>query len=522
MKIALFFCFLYSFTASSSTPPELFYKKDGKFVSLGSFSSMSFCSGKIPIEDNKVTIYCRNVPDIGPQIQKELPQVLGTYPCSNGQIQGVVKIQNCWGYSGEESYDNGLKSGTTKYFYSNGLIKSEAQYLNGQLNGTSTQYLEDGTIVSKVEYKNDLVNGKSYFYDQYAKVSITSFYVNGVPKDNAEYESKYLQEPLIIAAGNGDLINVKKYLSKGATPNGFGESTSTQSAVFKAAISGKLEILAFLISKGGNVNQFDKFNSRTPLMATVQSPKTTQYLLDNGADPKIKNSEGNTALHIAVYYGYLETAELLIKKGVDLNSRDKDGKTPSQIAESSTHKDRQKFIDLLNGTVSAQLATKNRQLEECKEKMKFLARYVEVNGSKWEDEFKNCPKESYDLTELNNAFQLATQKGLIQPMESLLNIGAQLNSREQNYQCTPLMLAARQGKIESVKFLLKKKADLNIQDNFGKTAIMYAVQWSKNKEIVKLLLDSNVDINLKNKDGQTARDLARQGNLPEIEKLLTK
>ena len=53
-----------------------------------------------------------------------------------------------------------------------------------------------------------------------------------------------------------------------------------------------------------------------------------QLLLDNGADPNIRDHEGENALIIAVYEGDTEMVQLLLNKGADPNIRDNDGCTP--------------------------------------------------------------------------------------------------------------------------------------------------------------------------------------------------
>jgi len=59
-----------------------------------------------------------------------------------------------------------------------------------------------------------------------------------------------------------------------------------------AASYGHLDILTYLISRGGNVNVTDE-DGDTPLY-TVENTETAQILLDHGADPTWRNHEGLT------------------------------------------------------------------------------------------------------------------------------------------------------------------------------------------------------------------------------------
>jgi ankyrin repeat protein len=53
-----------------------------------------------------------------------------------------------------------------------------------------------------------------------------------------------------------------------------------------------------------------------------------ENFLANGADPNTRNSQGNTALHVACYYGERECASVLLNYKAEVNARGVDGKTP--------------------------------------------------------------------------------------------------------------------------------------------------------------------------------------------------
>jgi hypothetical protein len=61
--------------------------------------------------------------------------------------------------------------------------------------------------------------------------------------------------------------------------------------------------------------------------------------LEEGADPNIRDRDGNTPLHFAASKGCAEVARLLLEHGADPNAQDKSGETPLHLAASGGHVD---------------------------------------------------------------------------------------------------------------------------------------------------------------------------------------
>ena len=55
--------------------------------------------------------------------------------------------------------------------------------------------------------------------------------------------------------------------------------------------------------------------------------EVVKHLIDNGADPNLKNKEGETALHGASLYGYLEVVKHLMANSADQKLTNKKGET---------------------------------------------------------------------------------------------------------------------------------------------------------------------------------------------------
>lgn len=111
----------------------------------------------------------------------------------------------------------------------------------------------------------------------------------------------------------------------------FNSNRSRQVLLGKPDIPIQLELVKVLVENGANVTECGR-DGNTPLIAASLSgfkdPSLVIYLLENGADPSVKNVHGTTALHLAAEMGCLETVKVLIENGAHVNPVDADGLTP--------------------------------------------------------------------------------------------------------------------------------------------------------------------------------------------------
>ncbi|ETW00043.1 hypothetical protein, variant 1 [Aphanomyces invadans] len=134
------------------------------------------------------------------------------------------------------------------------------------------------------------------------------------------------------AAASGDIDRAKDLIQHIHFQNKKGES-----ALHVAISEGELSMVEFLCNQGANVNLQDKKGGNTTIMLTLaQQPRhflaILEVLLKHQPDLTLKDTTGQTALHLAVQYGSTNAVELLLASKTNQDIRDSKGMTPLLVA----------------------------------------------------------------------------------------------------------------------------------------------------------------------------------------------
>jgi len=117
----------------------------------------------------------------------------------------------------------------------------------------------------------------------------------------------YRCTPLMLAVEK--FVVARALVENGADINAADELGRTP--LMHAAMSGEgLDALKFLLSRGAQVDRFDKDGS-TALMFSVERPKFLSLLLSAGANCRLQDARGETAYSIAKRLGVKRSANLL-------------------------------------------------------------------------------------------------------------------------------------------------------------------------------------------------------------------
>jgi RNA polymerase sigma factor (sigma-70 family) len=101
---------------------------------------------------------------------------------------------------------------------------------------------------------------------------------------------------------------------------------------------------------GQRPSKDDEFAKSVQLFSSLETTaqysqlKSIEQMLVDGIDADARDENGQTLLHWAAMHGYLDATEFLIQHRSSPNVKDKDGKTPLQVAEEMGH---QQVADLL-------------------------------------------------------------------------------------------------------------------------------------------------------------------------------
>ena len=135
------------------------------------------------------------------------------------------------------------------------------------------------------------------------------------PATDVNLTNKSGENALMLAAFDGELALVKSLvLQKKAAVNKLGWAP-----IHYAATNGHLEITQFLMANGAQINALSP-SETTPLMMSIGSgnDQLIKYLLDNGADLRMRNHEGYTAIDVAQLFGKDDIRDGLMSRWVKL------------------------------------------------------------------------------------------------------------------------------------------------------------------------------------------------------------
>lgn len=314
---------------------------------------------------------------------------------------------------------------------------------------------------------------------------------------------------------NGDINNERRYFI-GWQPLHF------------AVAKGYMDIINILISKGAFIDAKDK-DENTPLIVAIvkRDEEIVKILINNGAD-----IVGNyRPFQEAVFRNAKDIAELLIKKGADVNCHDPDNLTPPlHRAAQLCYDEIVVFLISKGADVNARSGFKNQTPLHCA--VNGITPKWAVTNSKSQD----ARKAEIITSLIRNGANINVQDtngrtplldylrswGVSHKRDSsdsfvvklLVQEGSDVNIAD-NDRWTPLHYAALLD-LPVVEFLIKNGANVNTRDNLGRTPLHYA-SGKGNTNAIVLMINNGADINALDDSTYTPLDCAK---LPWVEYII--
>jgi len=211
------------------------------------------------------------------------------------------------------------------------------------------------------------------------------------------------------------------------------------------------------------INEQVRKQKYTPLRvaSSYGTLESVQMLLDHGVNLESRDLSEVTPLHAAVWRAFPDTCKLLIEAGAQVNAKDMSGDTPIFVVVPA----RQRIWNISNA------------LEICS---LLVNAGAEINI---QNDISYTPLHRY-VTSPHPEI-----------VEFLIQHGAKVDATTDNERNTPLHTAMLGGEIETLKLLLDNGADINARNKLGKTPLSEAKYFMKNgyttearqKEIIKYL-----------------------------------
>lgn len=267
--------------------------------------------------------------------------------------------------------------------------------------------------------------------------------------------------PLYEAIQRRDVQQVRNLLLSGADVNDHDDDIYMGSTLFNIATSTKNEeIVKLLILSGADVNLKNQLQ-QTPLQYAVAykcEPDMIKMLIDTGADfNDCKDSNNESLLHLASRTNNLKLIRCLISNEANVNEKNSDGQTALHVAAIENKKDSHfSAIEVLlrvGANVNAQDKIKNRTA------LHYSVNYANFKSVQLLLSFK-ANVNLTDLQEETPVFEAVASQN-VEVLQLLIDHGSIID-HENRFNHTPLHKTCQQpsGNKKIIKILLKNGADV--------------------------------------------------------------
>ena len=297
---------------------------------------------------------------------------------------------------------------------------------------------------------------------------------------------------LAMSARDGEQV-MMRLLAAGADPNEPGSATGGFRPLHRAAWEDRPAMAQVLLTAGADPNIKDA-NGETPLHFAARRPgpgAVSKVLLAKGADPNARDARSRTPLHSAASGKNVEVVRVLIDGKADVDARNDEGRTPLHLA--AARRNWEVAAALVKG--GAHLAIKDNGGKTPAQ----LARAADARA----DEGAGFVARLYE-----HALRDGGATDRTDDLKAALRADPAALSADPAAPGGPLLhVAAALGQTDLAKLLLEAGADPKSRDAAGRTALHRAA-WGYNPKTLDLLLHAGADVNARDAQGRTPLHVA--------------
>jgi hypothetical protein len=342
-------------------------------------------------------------------------------------------LYRCWIEPGsEESIKQGVVTALEEYYHALELLKNKRE-----------NYLEVIALivdcVQKIELQHPFRDGNGRTTTALLNILLLQNRLPPVILENPNYFDGFAPDELVaeVLKGMQNFFHVKQY---GTYPQG-----KATAALIRES----------LIATRENKGLKEIVSHQFLQAAAIGNTVLLREYLDNGVDVSLSDPGGNSALHIAAFYGHLECVQLLVQSHPELiATKGQDNATPLYLAAHQghtevaqyllRHKANSRSLSIYNMTAAeiaaqrgfSQLATLLRRAEEEAEPVQEFSQDVPVTTNLFFGLFSPIPGETINISFFKLIFTLIDLNEVLHPVQArqlLLNtLSEQISSLKCN------------------------------------------------------------------------------------------